>query len=164
MEVDAMNEVAQGRVWTGRQGLERGLVDHMGGLWKALEVAASLSNLHVDNKGKPIENPTYKVETLKEASKGLSLPFGILGQSASSVSSVSSPGSGLDALALCDDIVATTGLVSPSSFGVSAAMQSVGVSPLLQSMLRSSGVLAAAEEQLLAGGQDGIKAFLTNLM
>ncbi|MBN2494720.1 MAG: signal peptide peptidase SppA [Deltaproteobacteria bacterium] len=35
-EVDA---VGQGRVWTGRQALERGLVDELGGLHRAIEVA-----------------------------------------------------------------------------------------------------------------------------
>lgn len=41
---DEMNGLALGRVWTGRQALQRGLVDHVGGLWKALEVAARLAN------------------------------------------------------------------------------------------------------------------------
>ncbi|MEN8008251.1 MAG: signal peptide peptidase SppA [Candidatus Krumholzibacteriota bacterium] len=36
---DAVHEVAQGRVWTGRQGLERGLVDGMGGLHRSLDSA-----------------------------------------------------------------------------------------------------------------------------
>jgi len=29
-------------VWTGREAVENGLVDHIGGLWKALDVAISL--------------------------------------------------------------------------------------------------------------------------
>lgn len=35
---DEMDEVAQGRVWTGRQAKERGLVDYLGGLEKAVDI------------------------------------------------------------------------------------------------------------------------------
>lgn len=40
-----MDEVAQGRVWSGKQALERGLVDQMGGLNEAIEQAATLAKL-----------------------------------------------------------------------------------------------------------------------
>lgn len=39
MTRDAVHEVAQGRVWTGRQGLDRGLVDGLGGLHRSLDSA-----------------------------------------------------------------------------------------------------------------------------
>jgi len=39
MTRDAVHEVAQGRVWTGRQGLEKGLVDGLGGLHRSLDSA-----------------------------------------------------------------------------------------------------------------------------
>jgi protease-4 len=42
---DAVNAIAQGRVWTGRQALERGLVDQLGGLDAALDDAAALAKL-----------------------------------------------------------------------------------------------------------------------
>jgi protease-4 len=38
-------EIAQGRVWTGRQARERGLVDELGGLQPAVRAAASLAKL-----------------------------------------------------------------------------------------------------------------------
>lgn len=38
-------QVAQGRVWTGGQALDRGLVDHIGGLWRALQVAEELQQV-----------------------------------------------------------------------------------------------------------------------
>ncbi len=41
----AVDAVAQGRVWTGRQALERGLVDKLGGLHDAVEAAAGMANL-----------------------------------------------------------------------------------------------------------------------
>jgi protease IV len=40
MSVEELHAVAQGRVWTGRQALERGLVDELGGLDRAVAAAA----------------------------------------------------------------------------------------------------------------------------
>lgn len=40
-----VHEVAQGRVWTGLQAHERGLVDELGGLWTALELAAEIGDV-----------------------------------------------------------------------------------------------------------------------
>ncbi|MDR0429421.1 MAG: signal peptide peptidase SppA [Tannerellaceae bacterium] len=45
MTKEAIDKVGQGRVWTGEQALENGLVDELGGLDKALEVAAGLANI-----------------------------------------------------------------------------------------------------------------------
>jgi protease-4 len=45
MEVSAVHEVAQGRVWSGRQALERGLVDELGGLPEAIAKAAELGGV-----------------------------------------------------------------------------------------------------------------------
>lgn len=44
----ALERVAQGRVWTGRQALEAGLVDELGGLGRAIEIAARRAGLPVD--------------------------------------------------------------------------------------------------------------------
>jgi protease-4 len=46
MPVEQVHEVAQGRVWTGRQGVERGLVDDLGGLRRSLD--ATKRRLGVD--------------------------------------------------------------------------------------------------------------------
>lgn len=43
-----IDSIGQGRVWTGRQGKENGLVDEYGGLDKAIEVAKRLANIPVD--------------------------------------------------------------------------------------------------------------------
>ncbi len=43
-----VDSIGQGRVWTGRQGKENGLVDEYGGLDKAIEVAKQLANLPAD--------------------------------------------------------------------------------------------------------------------
>lgn len=45
MKVEAVEEVAQGRVWIGRDALKQKLVDGMGGLDKAIEKAAELAKL-----------------------------------------------------------------------------------------------------------------------
>lgn len=45
MSKEAINEIGQGRVWTGKQAKERGLIDELGGINKAIETAASLADL-----------------------------------------------------------------------------------------------------------------------
>jgi len=46
--VDKIDAVAQGRVWTGAQAKDRGLVDDFGGLDKAIEVAKELAKIPKD--------------------------------------------------------------------------------------------------------------------
>lgn len=43
-----IDSIGQGRVWTGRQGKENGLVDEYGGLDKAIEIAKQLARIPVD--------------------------------------------------------------------------------------------------------------------
>ncbi|HYX28002.1 MAG TPA: signal peptide peptidase SppA [Pyrinomonadaceae bacterium] len=43
-----IDSIGQGRVWTGSQGKERGLVDEYGGLDKAIEIAKQLANIPAD--------------------------------------------------------------------------------------------------------------------
>jgi protease-4 len=45
LPVDKVKAVAQGRIWSGSQGLERGLVDELGGLGRALAIARDLGKL-----------------------------------------------------------------------------------------------------------------------
>lgn len=45
MTPEAIDAVGQGRVWTGRQALEKGLVDELGGIDTAIRAAASLAGL-----------------------------------------------------------------------------------------------------------------------
>jgi protease IV len=54
--LDAVNEVAQGRVWTGAQAKERGLVDEFGGLDRAVEVAKELAKIPA---GKGVRRVVY---------------------------------------------------------------------------------------------------------
>jgi protease-4 len=45
MDVNDVDEIGQGRVWTGLQALENGLVDYLGGLDHAIDIAAELAEL-----------------------------------------------------------------------------------------------------------------------
>jgi protease-4 len=49
-----IDKVGRGRVWTGRQAKEIGLVDELGGLDKALELAKNLAGIPADEKVKLI--------------------------------------------------------------------------------------------------------------
>jgi protease IV len=48
MTVEQVDTVGQGRVWTGTQAKENGLVDELGGLEKAIEIAKQLAELPAD--------------------------------------------------------------------------------------------------------------------
>ncbi len=48
MSLDQVQEVARGRVWTGRQAMERGLVDDLGGLTTAVAIAREEADLAPD--------------------------------------------------------------------------------------------------------------------
>lgn len=55
--VEQINEVAQGRVWTGAQAKEKGLVDEFGGLNRAVEIAKELAGLPADKDVKRVVFP-----------------------------------------------------------------------------------------------------------
>lgn len=52
MEKDAVDEIAQGQVWTGAEAVELGLVDALGGLDDAINLAAELAGLDADEFGR----------------------------------------------------------------------------------------------------------------
>ena len=55
-----VNSIGQGRVWTGTQAKERGLVDEFGGLEKAIDVAKQLANLPAEKDVKRVVFPAPK--------------------------------------------------------------------------------------------------------
>jgi protease-4 len=57
MTVDAVDTVARGRVWTGADALERGLVDELGGLRTAIRRAKVLADLEEDADVKVLRYP-----------------------------------------------------------------------------------------------------------
>ncbi len=52
MTIEQVREIAKGRVWTGVQAKENGLVDELGGFMKALEIAKELAEIDADTKVK----------------------------------------------------------------------------------------------------------------
>lgn len=54
---EEVNTIGQGHVWTGNQAKQNGLVDELGGLEKAIEVAKQLANLPADKDVKRIVFP-----------------------------------------------------------------------------------------------------------
>jgi protease-4 len=48
MTFEEVEKLAHGRVWSGRQGKENGLVDDTGGLDRAIEIAKELAEIPVD--------------------------------------------------------------------------------------------------------------------
>lgn len=63
MEVPAVHEIAQGRVWSGTRALELGLIDKVGGLTDALQRAAALAGL---NDGYAVEYWNYQPSAFEE--------------------------------------------------------------------------------------------------
>jgi len=56
-DTEYVHSVAQGRVWTGEQAKERGLVDEFGGLDRAVEVAKGLANIPADKGVRRVAYP-----------------------------------------------------------------------------------------------------------
>jgi ClpP class serine protease len=54
---DAIHEVAQGRVWTGIDGLDKGLVDEIGGLEAAIKLARKEAGYEEDELSNVYEYP-----------------------------------------------------------------------------------------------------------
>jgi protease IV len=76
---DRVEELARGRVWTGTQALERGLVDELGGYLRALDAVRELAELE---PGAPLQVVIYPAEKtlfqlLMEEGRGVSLGEGL---------------------------------------------------------------------------------------
>ena len=50
LKLEQVDEVARGRVWTGRQGMERGLIDELGDLEAAIELARKRAGIAPEKK------------------------------------------------------------------------------------------------------------------
>ena len=57
---DVVHAVAQGRVWTGRQAVEHGLVDELGGLGRAIAVAKEHAGIDADDEVRLVVYPRPK--------------------------------------------------------------------------------------------------------
>ena len=129
--------MAQGRVWTGRQALQIGLVDQIGGLETALQIAADraafpLKSLKIDIGGRRLS-----VQTMQDPGSGFPFPFGSWAMIDSILWGLgpfrgsSKPDHTTDnevGKVLCDETLASTGLVSADSLGIGSVVQSMGLS------------------------------------
>ena len=61
LDVDSIDAIGQGRVWTGQQALQRGLVDTYGGLWEAIDQARQKAKIDPADK---LEIESYPVYTM----------------------------------------------------------------------------------------------------
>jgi protease IV len=137
LDYDTMHAVAQGRVWTGQQAAENGLVDHLGGFWRAVELAkdaAGITDEHVC-----LEEVRAPVSTLARLGLGgaaAEAPVG--GRIARMIA-------GGEPLALCDVDAATVGASG------ACAMQSPLQRMLVEAMLHASpGGAGAALQSVFA--------------
>jgi protease IV len=60
MPVEAVDKVAKGRVWSGAQAKQLGLVDELGGLDRAIEIAKQLSHIPADESVHIVRYPEEK--------------------------------------------------------------------------------------------------------
>ena len=60
MNIEQVNTIGQGRVWTGTQAKANGLIDEFGGFEKAIEIAKQLANLPADRDVKRVVFPAPK--------------------------------------------------------------------------------------------------------
>ena len=60
MSSEEVDELGRGRVWTGTQAFENGLVDRLGGLFTAIEVAKTEAGIPLDEKAELIFYPKQK--------------------------------------------------------------------------------------------------------
>ena len=72
MTVDAVNEIAQGRVWTGEQAAQNRLVDQLGGFTDALAAAKKAAKLPSDREVALIELPEQPSASWRSCSAGRS--------------------------------------------------------------------------------------------
>ncbi len=68
-----IDSIGQGRVWTGNQGKERGLVDEYGGLDKAIEIAKQLARIPADQSVQRVimpKPPSFLEELMNSGDNG----------------------------------------------------------------------------------------------
>ena len=62
LTIEAVEEIAKGRVWTGVQALDIGLVDEQGGIIRAIELAKEAADIDADRKVGIIQYPAAKTD------------------------------------------------------------------------------------------------------
>lgn len=60
MSYDEVDNIAQGRVWTGKQGLENGLIDKLGDFYTAIDMAKKMAGIPVEDYVRLVIYPKQK--------------------------------------------------------------------------------------------------------
>ena len=68
---EKVDEIGKGKVWTGRQALEHGLVDRLGSFWDALDAARGLGKLPPDAPWEEVPEPKPSPAPLGKPKKSL---------------------------------------------------------------------------------------------
>ena len=73
LPIERVREIAKGRVWTGEQAIEIGLVDEFGGIMRAIEVAKEMADIEADTDVyvKTFPRPKPFAEQLQEQLSGI---------------------------------------------------------------------------------------------
>ena len=90
LTIEQVYNIAEGRVWSGRQAVDNGLVDANGGLHEAIAKAANLADLGADFRLKEIKTPLTPFEAWLEAmgmmtAKACGINYGIYGKELNSL-------------------------------------------------------------------------------
>lgn len=80
LELEQVDEVARGRVWTGRQGKERGLIDELGDLEAAIQLARERAGIAPEKKVRVV---TYVKRPRLRELLSIGLPWGTWGSAGS---------------------------------------------------------------------------------
>ena len=75
LTTNQVDEIAQGRVWSGADALKNGLVDEMGGLQQAIAVASKEAKLGTDYSVVEYPEPKPLMEQITEAIQGIEQPL-----------------------------------------------------------------------------------------
>jgi len=73
LPIERVREIAKGRVWTGEQAIEIGLVDELGGIMRAIELAKEMAKIEADKEVyvKTFPRPKPFAEKLQEQLSGI---------------------------------------------------------------------------------------------
>ncbi len=173
---EELDKVAQGRVWTGKQAKDVGLVDYNGGFWKAIKLATALAY----QDAFAVSDDSKLKESLKMADALISQPkiefvrppqpspFSLLfGGSTDAETTTLDTGlsekSALDrsVMVMASSEVFQSGLVSPSSLGMNSFFTDLGISPEVIATLSAQGYLEQVDNLI---GSLGKLNVVTSLM
>lgn len=165
MSVENLEKVAQGRVWTGKDAKDHNLVDHIGGLWTAVDIVKQLIDQSPEEKRdslllkrlfaeKEKKFKPYRVEVVTE--KG---PGGFL---TSLYTSEATAPERNHLFALASDEVFASNLASDmDTLGGFPALRNIGLSPLATNLVK---LVAPEVISIITHNGDEGKNFLLSSM